>query len=124
MGFWDTQDAVSDGKPRFLSGDEKEDLAKAGTPFTITAVEFEVGKSDENPNGNKYGDRFVLTIDLDGEDRRLGFTIGIDPQTGESYTPARDKQLADMTEYLATGEGAIDPTKLVKVGRAYFLNPA
>lgn len=107
-GFFETYvDDSPGGNGSWVSGDEKEALVKSGDSFTITAVTVDPG--------DKYGERFVLDIVLNGEERRIGF------QTGT--VDSRDRMLAAMAEYIGNSGSTVDAS-LTAAGRATLITAA
>jgi hypothetical protein len=90
----------------FVSTEEKDVLIDEGTPLVFTAVTF---------GPSKYGERFIATTEIEGEERAIGFPAG----TVES----RDAQLHDLQTWLADG-GEAPTLKIVRVGRALILENA
>lgn len=77
----------------YLSEDEKEEMSDDKTPFTISKIDMTHDK--------KYGDRWELTITLDGQSR--GLTI----PSHES----RDKMIQALQQYVAKN-GTTPPMRL------------
>jgi hypothetical protein len=96
------------GGGAFISSDERKDLEKSGVAFDITGVDFE--------KGGKYGDRYILTVVLDGEERQLGapFQSGMD---------SRDETIQNVEKYLADG-GAPVKARVETAGNGWVLSPA
>ncbi len=112
-GFFDTyvepeQDQIG-GDGAFLSGDDKAALIKSGASFVITNVTFD-------PE-NKYGARYVLDIELDGEERRAGFQIGSGVRT-------RDDMLQQMAAYFGVEGAEPVKVKLTGAGQATLITAA
>jgi hypothetical protein len=100
------------GDGSYIGKAEKEQLVEDQTPFVITAVEDD----DENTFDGRKSPRYVVTVSLGGEERKLGF--------GKSQNDSsRDRMLAAMQERLATG-GDIEPVVLGLVGSFQVLRPA
>lgn len=104
MGFFETYEAETGGGSSWVGADEKADLIAERTPFTVTAITFE--------EGDKFGDRYVLDIILDGTERRIGFGVGA--------VESRDKLLANMAQYLAAGADGVE-VALEPAGRAVLI---
>lgn len=98
----------------FISAAEKKVLAENGIPFDVTTVRGPVHKFD-----NEAYELAVVVPDPETgetEERTLSFAIG-------SGAESRDAMLKGMQEYLKEG-GEPVTAKLVKIGRAYFLEAA
>lgn len=109
MGFFDQYEDEG-GDRTYVSSAEKATLVENGTPFTINTVEFQKGQ------GYKGGDRYLLGITLEDEDRKLSF--------GTGTVDSRDRMLGAMAEFLAT-DGATAPVVVIeKAGAAEVLRPA
>lgn len=107
MGFFDTY--TDEGGGSFLGEAEKKALAeaKSDAAFAVKAVR-------EGPGFKNKGRAYVLTIDLNGEERQLGgLTIG--------PVPSRDRMIAAMAEEFENGSDPIEGAYLYKVGQAYFI---
>jgi hypothetical protein len=122
------------GGGNYISAAEKKALADSGMPFTVTAVRGPIEKGFEKP---------AMELDItvpnpegrDDEERCLSFAYG-------SGAESRDRMLAGLKAYFKGVEAvAADPengieavagvapgdpvtAKVIKVGRAYFLEPA
>jgi len=103
MGFWDTHDPTNYSGSEYLSTEEKDELVESGKGFAITEVAEEVGR---------YGEKFVVTVDLDGESRKISFTKG--------SIQGRDVFLGDAQAHLKNGDDPI-PVVLAGWGRGYGL---
>ena len=80
----------------YLEALEKAVLVKNGTPITVrTCVK----------NKGKFGWRYLLNFDLEGEDRILQFSaVHIDEDTGKATgVQARDDMLDDLAAYFEAG---------------------
>lgn len=105
-GFFDTFKETPTGS--FIGTEEKKELIDGGEAFPVLAV--------DGPVLGKYGERYIMTITLDGENRLLPFPTG--------SVGSRDNLLAQLQEYLKT-EGAEPPVvKLEQVGRAVLIKQA
>ncbi len=105
MGFFDSY-SDEGGGGLFLSKDEKQILIDEGVPFDIVAIDIEDDKKFEQKK------RYVLTIDLEGETRKLGF--------GRGSVFSRDRLLDAMIQHFADG-GASVTTRIEMEGRAQIL---
>lgn len=114
MGFF-AEHPVDEGGSTFVKGDEKERLIADEVSFTITAVRQEDNPFDKAKDGEPQPQRYVVTADLEGEERRFSFPIG--------GVQSRDRQLGQMAEYLAAG-GTIEPVRLEMAGKAQLIVPA
>ena len=97
----------------YISAAEKKVLAENGIPFAVTAVR-QVHKFDN--------ENYELSITVpnpetgEDEERTLSFPIG-------SGAESRDAMLHGLKKYLEeTGEAV--KAKVIKIGRAYFLEAA
>lgn len=104
MGFFDTWEDIGGGN--YIGKEEKEELIKGRIPFPILKVQ-----KGKNPFGE--GDRYVVTTELEGEQRVLGFNVGA--------AASRDRFLDAVAEYLET-EGA-EPVVVIfeRVGKAVLI---
>lgn len=94
----------SGGGAVFLSKAEKELLISDGVAFRITNVKQE-------PE-NKFGPRYVVTVELEGESRKVGF--------GKGSVFTRDRMLEYIKEMLDAG--AEPPTMKIELdGRSQML---
>ena len=107
-GFFDTYVDDNPGGGTWVSGDEKDQLVDSGDAFDITAVSLDPG--------DKFGERFVLDIVLNGEARKVGF------QTGT--VDSRDRMLSSMAEFLASNAGSQVRAKLASSGRSVLVTAA
>lgn len=103
MGFKDEYPQDTSGAP-YLTGDEKDALLASGDVFTITAVRFDPKGGFDN------ADRYVLSIILGDEERRLSFQA--------ASVDSRDRNLANMADYLAANAGDTIDAQLEAAGRA------
>lgn len=76
-----------EGGGTFLSKDEKQILIDEAVPFSIVSIERDAG--------DKYGERNLLTIELEGEQRKVGFS------REKAYS--RNRMIDAMAEHLAAG---------------------
>jgi hypothetical protein len=107
--FFDQYTTVPSGLS-YVGKDEKAVLIREGAPLTIHSI----SKQPDQFNPGK--DRYVLTVELDGEQRGMAF--------GAGTVFSRDALLESMAEYL-TGETAEPVTvKLVQAGRAILIEEA
>lgn len=106
MGFFDEYKDVSGGS--WVGKEEKAELIEAGSVISVTSVIFD-------PT-NKYGERYVVKFQLDGEDRSIGFGAG----TVES----RDRMLSALSAYLDNNEGETVDLILTQKGRSVILEEA
>lgn len=71
----------------YLSGEEKSELAESGTPFTIYEIVVD--------SANSFGPRWVLSIDLEGTERKLGLNCnGRRDQLMKALKPRTDSGAA------------------------------
>ena len=114
-GFFEdfaAEEGVGGGEGSYIGKAEKAQLIDYETPFVITAVEDD----DDNTYDGRKSPRYVVTVTLGGEERKLGF--------GKSQNDSsRDRMLAAMQERLAAG-GDIEPVRLGLVGSFQVLRPA
>jgi hypothetical protein len=104
-GFFDTFETTAG--LNFVGKDEKADLIADSVPLTVVKV-----FSTES----QYGPRYILVVQLDGEERAIGF--------GKGTVQSRDSMLAAMEAYLE-GE-SVEPivVKLSQAGRATIITEA
>lgn len=100
------------GGASFIGSEEKKALADDGTEFTIKGVYFR-----EKGGYQGKSDAYVLTLDLDDEERALSFTANL-PEGG---VPSRDRMLAEMVGYLDRDDAEPIEAKLVKKGQSFLL---
>lgn len=94
-GFFDTfQDA---GGASYIGKEEKATLIADSTPFPVKRVFYQAT--------GKFGARYVLITELDGEERALSF--------GAESVESRDRMLAALIEYLSD-EDAETPSVIMK----------
>lgn len=93
MGKFQYEDEGGSG---FLSKAEKEVLIEEGTAFPVTAV----GEPYENEFKGVVKLRRNVTIDIEGEPKKLGFALG--DSSGEETS--RDRELAALATYFAEDE--------------------
>ena len=106
MGFFDTyQDTAPEGS--WVGKDEKDTLIANATPMTVVKVERGEGQ---------FGERFVATVTIDGEERLISFPFG----TVES----RDRMLNALEKYLEDADAEPPVVKLEKAGRAIIISAA
>lgn len=105
MGFFDEYQDESGGK--WLNADAKAELIESGQPVTIVSV----GTEDTD----RFGERYVLDVIIDGEEKALGFGMGT--------VDSRDRMLANMERYLDDPAAEKPVVKLTKVGRSQILVP-
>jgi len=89
----------SAGGGSFIGKEEKATLIKDATPLTVQAV---------RKGESKFGLRYVVDVDLDGEIRSLSFTA--------DSVESRDRMLDAMTQYLEDPEAEKPVVKLVVPG--------
>lgn len=112
MSFFDNYEDAGPGN--WVSADEKDAIIENGIPFKIIAVTYE--------EEGKYGDRFVLRIELpnpetgEEEERLMGYGAG----TVES----RDRMLRSMKSYLEDADAVPPEVKIERIGRAVIIRPA
>jgi hypothetical protein len=84
--------------------------------FDITGVKFEPEYNVDGVKVGKYGDRYVLTVDLDGEQRLLGapFNTGME---------SRDQTIQNIEKYLGNGGTAVK-ARASSAGNGWVLDPA
>lgn len=87
------KDILRGQSSRWLTEDEKEEMSDDKSPFTITAI--------EKTKDAKYGMRWELTVDIDGEER--GLTI--------PTHKARDGAIQGLAEYVKKN-GSVGPLRL------------
>lgn len=109
MGFFDTYEDEG-GDKTYVTSAEKATLIENGTSFSVNGVEFQKGQ------GYKGADRYLLTITLEGEDRKLSF--------GTGTVDSRDRMLGAMAEFLATDGATAPVVRIEKAGAAEVLRPA
>lgn len=114
MSFWDTHEVKSGGG--YLTPDEKAALVESEQPFDIKAIKYEAE--------NKYGPRYVVTIDLpdpatgENDTRMIGFPVG-------SGVTSRDDILqAMLDDHFGAGETDPIPAVLSKGGNSFLIKPA
>lgn len=78
---------------RWLSEDEKEEMSDDKTPFMVTSV--------ESTKDKKYGQRWELTVDIDGDER--GLTI--------PAHKTRDESISALSDYVKKN-GSAGPMRL------------
>lgn len=106
--FWSAYEPTST-LHRLINGDEKEQLAKSGEPFEISAV-----RAVAHP---EYGERWYLDLRFaSGEEATM--PLG----RGQVYT--RDELLQAMQGYLANHPDTTVRAQLVQQGRVYLIQPA
>ena len=111
MGFFDEYEKKEqerrdsgEGGSVFLSSSEKKVLIDEGVPFVVTAV--------ENDPQNKFGPRYIVSVEIDGDARKAGF--------GKNSVFSRDRMLEYIQEMLE--QGAEPPTmRLTLNGRSQVL---
>lgn len=108
MGFFDTYEDEG-GDKTYVTSAEKAALKENGTSFVITGVEFQKGQ------GYKGSDRYLLTITLDDEARKLSF--------GTGTVDSRDRMLGAMAEFAAENDLS-EAVRIEQVGAAEVLRPA
>lgn len=108
MGFFDQYEDEG-GDKTYVTSAEKATLIENGTAFTITGVEFQKGQ------GYKGGDRYLLQIVLEDENRKLSF--------GTGTVDSRDRMLGAMSEFAADNDLS-EVVRIEKVGAAEVLRPA
>lgn len=86
-------DILRKGQMFWLSEDEKEDMSDGRTPFTVSKI--------ASTNDKKYGPRWELTINVEGEER--GLTI--------PKHKARDEVIEGLMEYIARN-GSAGPLRI------------
>lgn len=106
MGFFDEFKDVSGGS--WVGKEEKAELIASGAVLSVTDVIYD-------PT-NKYGPRYVVKFQLDGEDRSLGF--------GAESVESRDRMLAALAEYLDRNEGEHVDLIMEQNGRSVVLREA
>lgn len=106
-GFFDEyQDDTPNGGGSFLTGKEKELLIDEGVVFPIVSVTSAT---------TKFGPRWIVGIELEGESRAVGFSKG--------KVFSRDRMLTAMQAHLDNGGDPIE-TKIALNGRSQVLvNP-
>jgi len=103
MAFKD--EFVDIGGGSWVGKEEKQELIDSATEFSISAVIYD-------PT-NKYGPRYVVKFELDGEERSLGF--------GAESVESRDRMLASLATYLDEHEDETVPVVMSQVGRSVVL---
>jgi hypothetical protein len=97
------------GDAQYLSKAEKQALIDNATAFEVKAVAFQPEK------GYKGSDRFLLTIDLDGETRLLSF--------GTGTVDSRDRMLGAMSKYLQTPDASSPKVRIEELESRGGNNP-
>lgn len=96
---------TDEGGGAFLSKEEKQVLIEEETRFPIISV--------SGPTETKYGPRFVVGVEIEGETRLIGFKQGV--------VFSRDRMLTAMQEHLE-GEDAEPPEVILALnGRSQIL---
>lgn len=102
MGFFDEfQDT---GGASYVGKDEKAELIKDGTPLAVKRV---------YKGPSRFGERYVLITELDGEDRALPF--------GAGSVESRDFMLDALIEYLEREDAEPVEVKLVQKDRSVLV---
>lgn len=97
------------GGGAYLTEDEKKALAASNKVFPIQSVEFQKGQ------GYEGRDRFLVAIEIDGDEKLLSFQQGA--------VVSRDEMLEALAKHLESSEGP-EYAKLVKAGRAFLFEGA
>jgi len=111
-GFFDDWKNKHVGMSGYVSAEERDKIIENETVFQITDVVLE-------PEA-KYGPRFLLSIFLEGEPRKLTFS--------STAVPSRAGMLTDMVDYFANGEAGLTMVTLTRLDptdnrSAVFINP-
>lgn len=101
--FFDNFEEV--GGLSWVGAAEKEELIKRGTPITVSRVFL---------SQSKYGPRYVVAFELDGDERAIGFPT-------ESGVESRNVMLAALAEYLEADDAEPVILKLKQQGQAKIL---
>ncbi len=105
MGFFDNFEDTSGAS--FIGKDEKEELIKDATVLPVLRISL--GES-------QYGERYLVTVDLDGEERAITFNTG--------SVESRDRMLAALANYLDSEDAEPVSVVVSRVGRSLILkNP-
>jgi hypothetical protein len=95
------------GGGNWVMKEEKAELIKDKTPLKVQSVGY--GES-------KFGPRYVVNVELDGEERSLGFN--------EGSVQSRDAMLKQLQEYLKRDDAEPVTLVLVQRGQAVLLEDA
>jgi hypothetical protein len=95
--------------------EDKAELAEKGTTFSVTAISFDKEGGFENPDTHKRSDCWTCTL--------ANFSDGRDDGTKITFesNPKRDEAMAPAARHIRDTKRAIHNLKLVKSGRAYYL---
>ncbi len=107
MGFFDENPATQGGD--FVSSEEKDELIASGQAFEIVGV---------NVGGSQWGEKFYVTVLLDGETRTISFGKG-----GDSPVESRDRMLDAAVRWFADGKAPFSVV-LTRKGRSIILEQA
>jgi hypothetical protein len=106
MGFADN---YNDEGGDWIKGPERDEIIASSIPLAITGVRYEAA-----PPGSKYADQFVCTVQLDGEERLIGF--------GATSVPSRARLLSALGTYFETDPAAeATPVVLEQAGQAILV---
>ncbi len=101
MGF----DGFVEGGGAFVKKEEKAELIASGTPLEVVRIGFR--------QGDKYGDSWIMTFNLDDEERALSFVDG--------SVESRDATLRNIGKYLDDNAGETVTVKLQQAGNAVLV---
>lgn len=102
MGFFDTYD---DGAGlSFVGAEEKAVLIANETPLPVHRV---------SKGSTKFGERFLLITEIDGEERALSFGVG--------SVESRDRMFEAMMDYLTQDDAETPVVRLKKVGQSILV---
>jgi hypothetical protein len=98
---------ASEGAGFYLNKDERAEIVSEGTPLTVVSVD----KRSDTYQG-KTREVYVVTFDIDGEERGWSFGVG----SSDGSETSRDRLFDALTDYLTTDDS--EPTQVVvnKIG--------
>ena len=116
MGFFDKREKLEAGEPgSYLTAAETQDLIADRTALTILGIVRELDSFDKDyeKEGRAQGERYTVTLDVNGVERKKSFGIG----ARDGSETSRDEQLADAMAYIAEGN-VLDEKVVLEQDRA------
>lgn len=106
MGFFDEFDDTSGAS--FIKKEEKAVLLANATPLPVVSVKYQAT--------SKYGPRYLLAVELEGEERTLSFNA--------ESVESRDRMLDALKDYMSREDAEPVTVYIEQVGQSILVRNA